>query len=205
MLVDLKVTEFLSEIQSDAPVPGGGSVAALSGGIAASLAGMVAGLTLGKKKYEDAQEEMQAIFDKMTTWRVNFVELVDKDASSFDDYMKAMKLPKETDEEKAVRAAEMEKAIKYAASVPLQCAKDAASLFDMIEAVVVKGNQNAVTDGAVASMMARSAVLGACLNVRINLGSIKDEAFAADLRKQVEELEQLATKREGEILAKVSL
>lgn len=205
MLVDLKVTEFLSEIQSDAPVPGGGSVAALSGGIAASLAGMVAGLTLGKKKYDDVQGEMQEIFDKMTTWRVNFVDLIDKDASSFDDYMKAMKLPKETDEEKAVRATEMERSIKYAASVPLQCAKDAAALFDMIEAVVIKGNQNAVTDGAVASMMARSAVLGACLNVRINLGSIKDEAFAADLRAQVESLEKLAIKREGEILAKVSL
>jgi methenyltetrahydrofolate cyclohydrolase len=204
-LVDLKVTEFLSVLQSDAPAPGGGSVAALSGSLAAALAGMVAGLTIGKKKYEESEEAMKEVAAKMEAARLDFVNLIDVDANSFNDYMAAMKLPKETDEEKAARAAEMEKAIQYAANVPLSVAKKSAELFDVIELVIEKGNQNAITDGAVAAMMARSAVLGAALNVKINLGSIKDEAVSAELRKQTEEVEKLAIKREAEILAKVVL
>lgn len=205
MLVNLQVNEFLAKLASNEPVPGGGSVAALSAGIGASLAGMVANLTIGKKKYAEVEGEMVDIAARMDAFRVKFIDLVDKDSTSFDDYMKAMKLPKETDEEKEIRAVEMEKAIQYAASVPLECATEAAKLFDAIEVVVVKGNQNAVTDGAVAAMMTRSAILGALLNVRINLGSITDEAFAANIKAQLSELEARAHKREAEILAKVVL
>lgn len=205
MLVELKVDAFLGALASNEPVPGGGSVAALSAGIGASLAGMVANLTVGKKKYEAVEAEMAQIASDMDSFREKFLVLVDKDAASFDDYMKAMKLPKETEEEKSVRADAMETAIQYAASVPLECAREAAKLFDAIESVIVKGNQNAVTDGAVAAMMTRTAILGALLNVKINLGSIKDEAFAAKVRSEVETLEALAYKREGEILSKVQL
>jgi methenyltetrahydrofolate cyclohydrolase len=205
MLVNETVVGFLEVLQSDAPAPGGGSVAALCGGLSAALTGMVAGLTIGKKKYVEVEEEMKKVAEATEAARKEFINIIDVDANSFNDYMAAMKMAKETDEEKATRAAAMEKAIQYAASVPESCAVKAAALFDMIELVVEKGNQNAITDGAVAAMMARSAVLGAALNVKINLGSIKDEAFSARLRKNVEELEKLAIKRESEILAKVVL
>lgn len=205
MLVDLKVTEFLAELESKAPVPGGGSVAALSGGISSALAGMVANLTIGKKKYVEVQEEMEAISAKTPAYSSRFIELVDIDANSFDDYMKAMKLPKETDEEKALRAEKMEAAIQYAASVPLETAEKSFELFDMIEVVITKGNTNAVTDAAVAAMMARTAILSALYNVKINMGSITDKSFADKLVGRVEELEVLANKREQEILALVKL
>lgn len=205
MLVDLKVTEFLAELESNAPVPGGGSVAALSAGISAALAGMVANLTIGKKKYVEVEEEMKVIAERIPAYRKEFLDLVDIDATSFDDYMKAMKLPKETEEEQAVRAAEMEKAIQYAASVPLRTAEKASEIFEMIEVVITKGNQNAVTDAAVAAMMARTGILAALYNVKINMGSITDKSFVEKLTTRVNELEAFAVKREQEILAKVSL
>lgn len=205
MLVDLKVTEFLAMLESNEPVPGGGSVAALSGGISSALAGMVANLTIGKKKYADVQEEMEAISGKTPAYTKRFIELVDIDANSFDDYMKAMKLPKETDEEKAERAAKMEAAIQYAASVPLETAEKSFEIFDLIEVVITKGNPNAVTDAAVAAMMARTAILSALYNVKINMGSITDKAFADKLVDRVNELEKLANQREQEILALVKL
>lgn len=205
MLVDLKVTEFLAELESNAPVPGGGSVAALSGGISAALTGMVANLTIGKKKYVEVQEEMEAISSKTPAYTNRFIELVDIDANSFDDYMKAMKLPKETEEEINERAAKMEAAIQYAASVPLETAEKSFELFDMIEVVITKGNSNAVTDAAVAAMMARTAILSALYNVKINMGSITDKSFSDKLVDRVNELETLANKREQEILALVKL
>ncbi len=205
MLVNLSVTDFVEKTASDAPVPGGGSIAALAGGIAAGLTEMVANLTIGKKKYEDVQEEMKTISEEVVAYKVKLVELVDKDASSFDDVMKAFKMPKETDEEKAARTAAIQKGMKYAASVPLDTAKTAAGILDWIEAVVVRGNSNAVTDGAVAAMMCRTAVLGALYNVKINLGSIKDEAFVAEVTKEVEELEARAIAREKAILDQVKL
>lgn len=205
MLVDLSVKKFLDELESNAPVPGGGSVAALSAGISSALVGMVANLTIGKKKYVDVNDEMEVIAKEITKFKEVFVDLIDKDASSFDDFMKAMKMPKETEEEKKARSEEMQRAIKYAASVPLTCAKETSKIFDMIEDVVVKGNQNAVTDGAVAAMMARTAILSALLNVKINMGSIKDEEYLKQLDKEVKELEEFAIKREKEILDKVNL
>jgi len=203
VLVNKTVVDFLASTASNEPVPGGGSIAALAGGLAASLAEMVANLTIGKKKYVEVNDEMVAIGEKMATARNEFVEFVDKDASSFDDVMKAFKLPKETDEEKKERTIAIQAGMKYAASVPLSVAKAANALFDITEAVVVKGNTNAVTDGAVATMMARTAVLSALYNVKINLASIKDEEFVAQMTKEVNELEANAIAREKEILAKV--
>ena len=117
----------------------------------------------------------------------------------------ALKLPKETDEEKAARREAMQNGLKEAAKVPLAVAETAAKIFPIAKAVVAKGNTNAVTDGLVASMMARTAVLGALLNVKINLGSIKDEAFVAELAAKVKELEEQAVACEKEILVSSEL
>lgn len=203
MLVNKNIVDFVATTASNEPVPGGGSIAALSGALAAALAEMVANLTIGKKKYVEVESEMKGIVEALEVKRQELIELVDKDASSFDDVMKAFKLPKETDEEKKERTIAIQAGMKYAASVPLSVAKAANALFDITEAVVVKGNTNAVTDGAVATMMARTAVLSALYNVKINLASIKDEEFVAQMTKEVNELEANAIAREKEILAKV--
>jgi len=205
MLVNKNIVDFVATTASNEPVPGGGSIAALSGALAAALAEMVANLTIGKKKYVEVESEMKGIVEALEVKRQELIELIDKDASSFDEVMKAFKLPKETDEEKAARSNAIQEGTKYAASVPLQTAKIAYSIMEYSKIVVEKGNTNAVTDGAVSAMMARTAVLSALMNVKINLGSIKDEKFVEDMTVEVNELEAAAIKAEGEILSLVKL
>ena len=200
-LQELSCNEFTALTISDAPAPGGGSVAALAGALGASLAGMVASLTIGKAKYADAEEEMKELLARAEEIRKELLEDIEKDTESFSAYMAAIGMPKDTEEQKALRKEKMQEGLKAAAVVPLACAETAAKIFPISEAVIARGNKNAVTDGLVSAMMARSAVLGAILNVKINLGSIKDEAFTADLAKKCEELEKLAVSEEKRILA----
>ena len=205
MLSNMNIKEFLAATSSDAPVPGGGSVAALSAAIASSLAEMVANLTIGKKGYDDVQDEMKAISEKLSAYTPKFVDFIDKDASSFDDVMKAFKLPKETDEEKKARTEAIQNGMKLAATVPLETAQAAMEILGMIEAVVQRGNSNAVTDGAVAAMMTRTAVLSALYNVKINLGSIKDADYVAKAAAEVERIEKEVVEIEARILSQVKL
>lgn len=205
MLKDMNIQDFLNQTASNDPVPGGGSVAALSSALASSLAAMVANLTVGKKNYEEVSDEMSTIAEQMIAFKNEFVELIDKDANSFDGVMKAFKLPKDTDEEKAERTRQIQSGMKYAASVPLEVAQKTSELFDSIEVLVVKGNKNAQTDALVAGMMARTAILSALYNVKINLGSVKDEAFVESVSAEVKKLEKLAVEREQKVLSLSSL
>lgn len=205
MLIQKNVMDFVATTASKEPVPGGGSIAALAGALSAALAEMVANLTIGKKKYVEVESEMIGISEALEVKRQELIELIDKDANSFDDVMKAFKMPKETDEEKAARSKAIQEGTKYAASVPLETAKIAYSIMEYSKVVVEKGNTNAVTDGAVSAMMARTAVLSALMNVKINLGSIKDETFVANMTESVNELEAAAIRTEQEILALVKL
>lgn len=205
MLINKTVKEFVEATASSEPVPGGGSVAALAASIAAALGEMVANLTVGKKKYAEVEEEMKVISEKMSGCRQILLEYIDKDAESFDEVMTAYGMAKETDEEKAARSAAIQVAMKNATAVPLAVAKSTFDLMEPIKAVVLKGNSNAVTDGAVAAMMARTAVLGALYNVRINLSSIKDADFVGKVTADVERLEKEVVQCEQEILAAVTL
>lgn len=205
MLINKTVKEFVEATASSEPVPGGGSVAALAASIAAALGEMVANLTIGKKKYAEVEDEMKVISEKMSSCRVVLLEYIDKDAESFDEVMTAYGMAKETDEEKAARSAAIQVAMKNATAVPLAVAKSTFDLMEPIKAVVLKGNSNAVTDGAVAAMMARTAVLGALYNVRINLSSIKDADFVTKVTADVERLEKEVVQCEQEILAAVTL
>lgn len=199
-LKDLTVTEFVNVTASDAPAPGGGSVAALAGALAAALAEMVANLTVGKAKYAEVEGEMKELAAAGAALRVELLDDIQKDSTSFNLYMDAIGMPKDTDEEKAARRDAMQNGLKAAAQVPLSVAEAAYKIFPIAEAVVARGNTNAVTDGLVASMMARTAVIGALFNVKINLGSIKDEAFVAELAAQVKTLEEKAIAYEQKIL-----
>jgi formiminotetrahydrofolate cyclodeaminase len=200
MLIKKDITSFVDATASNEPVPGGGSVAALSGALAAALAEMVGQLTIGKKKYVEVEDEMKAMVESLNQKRMKLVELIDKDASSYDDVMKAFKLPKETEEDKALRSHAIQEGTKYAASVPLETAVIAFSIMDDIKTAVTKGNTNTISDGGVAAMMARTAVLSALMNVKINLNSIKDSEFVKDMMEKVVHLEAQVTLKEREIL-----
>lgn len=200
MLTELTIKEFIQKVLSNDPVPGGGSVSALNGALAASLAAMVANLTVGRKKYvevNDVMEELAARFEKLSG---ELLADVDRDSEAYDRVFSAFKLPKETEEEKAARSEAIQRETKYAAQVPMEVARAVHAVLPMIETVARKGNSNAVTDACVSMMCARTAILGALLNVRINLTSIKDENFVKEMAEEADRIEQSAVAAEQKVL-----
>ena len=202
---NMTVQEFAMQTASNEPVPGGGSISALAGSLAAALTEMVAVLTIVKKKYAEVYEQLKAAIEPMQAICEHLLDDIKRDSESFDLYMQALTLPKETEEEKAARQEAMQNGLKAAVAVPLSVAKRAYEIMPYAEVMVTKGNKTAVTDALVATMMARTAVLGALFNVKINLESIKDEAFVAETTKEVEVLEKKAIEHEQKILAKTGV
>ncbi|MDR0896161.1 MAG: cyclodeaminase/cyclohydrolase family protein [Prevotellaceae bacterium] len=200
MLAKTTLNDFLNRTASNEPVPGGGSVAALNGAVASALATMVARLTIGKKKYELHEELMRHVEETMPRARQHFEDAIDRDADAYNALFACYKMPKTTEEEREARTLAIEEATKQAALVPMEVAEEAAGLMEALFDVVRFGNQNAITDGCVAVMSARTAVLGALLNVRINLTGIKDEAFVNTLRERADQLERETIRREEEVL-----
>ena len=200
MLVDLTVRDFLDKVAGNDPVPGGGSIAALNGALASALAAMVAHLTIGKKGYEDNEEWMQQAVESVIRWQEEFIVLIDKDSEAYDAVFACFKMPKHTDEEKAVRSAAIQEATKQAALIPMQVARKAFEMMPVIAGIARLGNRNAVTDACVAMMAARSAVLGALLNVRINLGSLRDSIFVENMQAEADRMEEEACLQEKELL-----
>ncbi|WP_276692317.1 MULTISPECIES: cyclodeaminase/cyclohydrolase family protein [Acidaminococcus] len=201
----LTVEGFINETASSSPAPGGGSIAALNAASSAALITMVANLTLGKEKYAAVEGDMKEVAAKAGALKDDFLALIDEDSNAFNKIMAAFKLPKDTDEAKKARSAAIQEATKGAALVPFKVGQKANELFALAEEVITKGNQNAITDGAVAAMNARAAVRGAFLNVKINLGSIKDGLFVEDLQKKMAEIENEVDAREQALLGKVKL
>lgn len=199
-LTDLTVKGLLDVTAGKDPVPGGGSISALSGSIAAALTEMVAGLTIGKKKYAEVEEQMKELVERVQKIRQQLILDVDRDSEAYNVVFAAFQMPKETDEEKAARSAQIQEATKIAANVPMEVARRVYSLLSDIEEVVSNGNQNAVTDGCVAMMSARNAIIGALFNVRINLTSIKDEQFVADMTAEADRLEREVIERETKVI-----
>lgn len=202
---NMTIQEFAMQTASNEPVPGGGSISALAGSLAAALTEMVAGLTIGKKKYADVEEEMKEAVEPMKAVCAQLLDDIKRDSESFDQYMQALTLPKETEEEKEARTEAMQNGLKAAVEVPLSVAKAACGILPYAETMVVKGNRTAVTDALVATMMARTAVLGAGFNVKINLESIKDQEYVDRIGKEVAELEKQAIEQEKKILAQAQV
>ena len=205
MVTNQKITDFLQNTASGTPVPGGGSVSALSAALGAGLTEMVANLTIAKKGYEAVENEMKQIAETVKNLREKLVTEVDKDSNAYNDVLAAFKLPKTTEAEKEQRTQAIQDAMKNAARVPLGVANDALQVMDQAEKVIINGNRNAVSDGAVGAMMARTAVLGALFNVKINLASVKDQAFVEEMMQQVNKLESRVQEREKEILSHVKV
>lgn len=204
-LQDLNIKDFLAKTSGNDPVPGGGSISALVGALSAALGEMVTGLTIGKKKYADVEESMRALAPQFAEAQHFFLDAIDKDAEAYDVVFGAFKLPKETDEEKKLRSEAIQAATLEAALVPLETARMVVNIMPAIAEVAAKGNQNAITDSCVAMMCARTAALGALLNVRINLSSLKDEKKRAELQDVCKTLEAYANKHEGELLNSVEI
>ena len=177
MLSSLSVTDLLNEIASNSPAPGGGSVSALAASLGAALTSMVCRLTLGKKKYTDVQVEMEIILKRSEYLRVQFISLIDEDTEAFDKVIAAYGLPKETEEQKTKRIAEIQKALKIATLVPLKLTELCREAMELVKIVVEKGNKNSISDASVAALMLQAGCEGAALNVKINLKSIHDGIF----------------------------
>jgi len=205
VLADLKVKQFLEETASNSPVPGGGSVAALSGALAAGLAEMVAGLTVGRKGFEAVEPKMKSIREKARAFRTKLVEDIQSDSDAYNQVMAAYKLPKQTEAEKMERSEAIQAGLRQAAQVPLEVARHSLQILGLAETVITQGNPNAVTDGAVGAMLARTAGLAALYNVKINLSSIKDKEFVEETAQEVNHLEAEILHRERQILAGIKL
>ena len=204
MLAKLSVKDFLAKTAGNDPVPGGGSVAALNAALASALAEMVANLTIGKKKYEDKEELMHRIASSAGNYMASFIRDINADADAYNKVFEAFKMPKNTEEEKAERAEEIQAATKMAAEIPMEVARKALDMMDIIAMVAEHGNQNAITDACVSMMTARTAVLSALLNVKINLTSIKDIEYVALMTQEANYLEQEAVAKERVLLDRVN-
>jgi len=205
LLASLSIADFLERTASSAPVPGGGSMAALSAAASASLSEMVAHLTIGREGFEAVEDEMKEIAKQASRYRGKLVQDVDGDSDAYNDVISAYRMPKDSEEDRANRDGAIQEALKRAALVPFSVAKDAFALLELAGNLVLKANKRAVTDAAVAAIMARSAVLSALYNVKINLASIRDRTFVKDLTNQVERIEKQTVKREKEILSAIDL
>ncbi len=202
-LIDMTCKAFAHETASESPAPGGGSISAYMGALGAALGAMVANLSAHKAGWDERWEEFSDWADRGQALLSELLHLVDEDTAAFNRIMDVFGMPKATDEEKAARSEALQAATLYATQVPLRTMKAAVQVFDLVQAMAAEGNPNSVSDAGVGALAARSAVLGACLNVKINAAGLKDRAAADALVAEAEALAAEADRREREVLAVV--
>ncbi len=203
-LIDMSCTAFADETASESPAPGGGSISAYMGALGASLATMVANLSSHKAGWDARWEEFSDWAEKGQLIKDDLMALVDEDTNAFNKIMNAFGLPKNSEQEKAIRDAAIQEATKYATEVPFKTIEKALSSFEIIKSMVESGNPNSVTDAGVGALCARSAVMGAFLNVKINASGLKDKKFAEEIIGKAEAMQQQALALEEEILKAVN-
>lgn len=196
-MIEKRVDDFLDELASKAPTPGGGGAAAIMGAMGAALVSMFCHLTLGKKGYEAVDGEMRQVLQRAEQLRAELAAMVKTDADAFDRVMSAYRLPKDTDAQKQVRSAAIQEALRSATDVPMACARCCAEVIRLSRDAAERGNRNVVSDAGVAVMGAYAGLKSAALNVYINTGRIDDASFS---QARVAELEGLLG--EGESAAK---
>lgn len=202
-MLNLTVNDFLEQLASAAPAPGGGSASALAGALAAALVNMVANLTQGKEKFAADEEYMSQLIQAAAVVRRQLAELMEEDTLAFQQVMAAFKLPRETAAEKEHRQARIQGTMIHAAQVPLKTAETALRVLELSQIAAEKGNPSAVSDAGVAALLGQAAVEGAALNVKINLGSIKDQAAKSDLAEHIDQIAQTARCLANDVLAAV--
>jgi len=177
MLTTKNLSDFIDEVASNSPAPGGGSVSALCGALGSALTAMVCRLTIGKKNYEGVQDEMLATLGQADELRAKLTGLIDRDTEAFNLVMKAFTLPKITDDEKRIRSEAIQTATKQATLVPLEVMKLCEQAMGIAATVAERGNVNSITDAGVAGLILKAGCEGAALNVQINLATLKDKTF----------------------------
>ena len=185
---EMTCRDFILELSSNSPVPGGGGASALAGAIGMALGNMVASLTIGKKKYADVEEEMVLLKEKGLRLQETLISLADRDAEVFEPLSRVYRLPRNTTEEQAYRQQAMEKALKEASSVPLTIMECCCEAIDLAAEFAEKGSRLAVSDAGVSAAVLNSALRGAALNIFINTKSMADRAYAEELNRKAESL-----------------
>ena len=186
MIKDQTIEVFLENLAGKLSTPGGGSAAAIIGGMGAALVSMVANFTIGKKGYEAVNAEMESVLAKAEELRKRFVDLVQADMDVFNQVMAAYGMPKEADADKAKRAEAIQLALKEATDVPLACATLCIEVIELSRQVAEKGNTNVISDAGVAVLAAEAALGSAALNIYINIANIRDSEFVNDRRTRLE-------------------
>ncbi len=187
-LTKLTVEDFVNELASANPTPGGGSASALAGAMAAAMVEMACNLTVGREKFQDVEGELQTVLARAKVLREKMLEAVDEDTKAYDAVSQAYKLAKNTDAEKAERTAAIQAALQHATDVPLQVAKAASETAQLAVIALKKSNPNVASDARVARLLADAAREGAIANVEINLSSIKDDGFTSRTREELDGL-----------------
>ncbi len=203
LMIEESLRSYLSAAASRSPAPGGGSVSALAGALGAAMASMAANFTVGKKKYENVQEEVKRILSESEECRLKLEELVDEDIKAYTKVSSVYSLPKETDEEKEKRVQEIARATKEAVSVPLEIAKCCFRVLELCRQLVDIGNKRLISDVGVSVLLAEAALRAANLNVEINLVSLKDDPFVKEKRCAIGSLLTEGRNILGEVLSKV--
>jgi len=193
-LTEMTIDEFTKKLGSDAPAPGGGSAAALSGALGAALVSMVCNLTLGKPRYAEHDALTKETLLKSYDLTAKLMDAIQKDTDAFNAVIAAFGMPKETDEQKAARSAAIQAAYKVAIASPEATAEYCLAVMKLAESLLGKSNVNAVSDLAVGATQAWAGLKGAMANVRINLPSVKDTAYVADKKAWIERMEKEAEK-----------
>ena len=207
-LIDLSIHNFLNEVDSKSPAPGGGSVSALSSTLGCTLARMVAHLTFGKKSYRELSEDDCKNFDKafneIEDCRRYLEELIDKDTEAYNLVMEGYKLPKDTEEEKKIRKDVIETNLKLAIETPFQICKISLVTLKNLKHILEFGNKNAITDLGVAAILLYSGIEGGVLNVKVNLAGINDLEFKKDILIRIDQIVEEAKEIKDRTLEKVN-
>jgi glutamate formiminotransferase / formiminotetrahydrofolate cyclodeaminase len=198
-LLKMNLREFCNETLSDSPAPGGGSVAALMGALGASLGGMVANLSAGKRGWDDKLQHFSDWAVKAQQLKDELLSLVDEDTVAFNKVMEAFALPKESKEEKAARSAAVEQATKYAAEIPLKVMEAASRSYELLAEMAENGNPVSISDVGVGAFATHACIEGAAMNVRINLSQLKDEKFKSGFQEKIRRLRAESEARFGKI------
>ena len=201
---ELSIRQFLSTLASSAPTPGGGTAAAIAGAMGASLTEMVAALTLSREKFAPVHDAMRTIAEAARRAREEFLDLAREDSQAYDAVVAARRLARETDEERQVRAREIESANRMATEIPMRTVRAAVRLLAALPELVEKGNPNAIYDAGAAALMFSAAAEGALLNVGINLPGISEAAFVGDMRREAAAIQAETQRLRSDILSEVA-
>lgn len=205
MLRELPIDEFIALLASEQPAPGGGSASASVAALGTGLLIMTCNLTIGRERFVDVEEDLTEVREELEPIRIMLLASIDRDSNAYDAVMAAFGMPKGTPEERATRKEAIQASMRTASEVPMDVARRAARALDLASMVTEMGNPNALSDAGCGARFIEAGLRGALYNVRINLPSIKDEAYVADMTREVKAISQRADEALARVLTMVEV